>query len=492
MPSKFLIVRKDLNLDQVVIESDGLTIGRLTGNDLALNHPTVSRTQAGIKQVGSEFWIFNLSHANGTLLNGELIERTPLADGDLIQIGPYLLTPRYRDQDLLVEVEASLNPLPIEAAGAAGAAGTAGTGILLDKSQESGNTVLLNLAALMQRSKTSPEGTRRHSDGGLLTGLLPGVDEQALRIFWEKRKREAGKLTSETPLRPKTRVRLGRAQFNWRPTLDLAPGWKPAIFVWGTLIVLVLAVIALSMYLEAFSPGPISIAHSRKSFSSGPGVALVANGESCTKCHTLRTSMQENCASCHTTPTFNSKLSDPHEQVGLRCLSCHSEHRGMEFRPASTANTSCVRCHSDGSGVTSPSSGKALTTPHGGTLGYPVVNGRWNWDGISVDQWGRRTLPGRASDFAAKEQFHLVHLVGNRQGRLNCTDCHTAGLAQETLVTGLRESCVGCHSVKVGEPESTVASTVSLTGAGPSCTSCHSQHGTERNQPASVRQNAFN
>ncbi|MFN8002923.1 MAG: hypothetical protein U0X75_18125 [Acidobacteriota bacterium] len=42
--NKFVIIRKDLNLDPALIESEGLTIGRLTGNDLMLNHLTVSRT----------------------------------------------------------------------------------------------------------------------------------------------------------------------------------------------------------------------------------------------------------------------------------------------------------------------------------------------------------------------------------------------------------------------------------------------------------------
>ena len=76
----------------MVIESEGLTVGRLIGNDLALNHPTVSRTHAGIKEIEGDYWIFNLSEANGTLLNGEQIEKTPLADGDLIQIGPFFST----------------------------------------------------------------------------------------------------------------------------------------------------------------------------------------------------------------------------------------------------------------------------------------------------------------------------------------------------------------------------------------------------------------
>src|SRR5947207_2581449 len=74
--SKFIITRKDQEIDQIVIESEGLTMGRLTGNDLVLNHPTVSRTHAGIKEVSGDYWIFNLSQANGTLINGEQVDST--------------------------------------------------------------------------------------------------------------------------------------------------------------------------------------------------------------------------------------------------------------------------------------------------------------------------------------------------------------------------------------------------------------------------------
>ncbi|HSO76857.1 MAG TPA: FHA domain-containing protein, partial [Blastocatellia bacterium] len=87
--NRFIIKRNDLTVDDVVVESEGLTIGRLISNDLSLNHRTVSRTHAGIKEFNGEYWIFNLSSSNGTVLNGELVDRTPLADGDVLQIGHY-------------------------------------------------------------------------------------------------------------------------------------------------------------------------------------------------------------------------------------------------------------------------------------------------------------------------------------------------------------------------------------------------------------------
>src|SRR5436190_23108565 len=105
--SRFVIKRKDsVNaIDDLVIDSEGLSIGRLITNDLALNHPAVSRVHAGIKQLGKDYWIYNLSESNGTLLNGELVDRTPLAEGDVVQIGPFQLQVSYADKALRITVE---------------------------------------------------------------------------------------------------------------------------------------------------------------------------------------------------------------------------------------------------------------------------------------------------------------------------------------------------------------------------------------------------
>src|SRR5688572_22647933 len=103
--NRFIIKRKDQEIDNVYLESEGLTIGRLTGNDLVLNHRAVSRTHAGIKEFKGEYWIFNLSESNGTLLNGELVDKTSLVDGDVLQIGPYTLQVNYIEDSLGITVE---------------------------------------------------------------------------------------------------------------------------------------------------------------------------------------------------------------------------------------------------------------------------------------------------------------------------------------------------------------------------------------------------
>lgn len=494
--NKFVIIRKDLSLDPALVESEGLTIGRLTGNDLVLNHPTVSRTHAGIKELNGDYWVFNLSGANGTLLNGELVDQTPLADGDVVQIGPFFLYPRYVADGLMIEVEMTVKPLPVEAT-------NAGTGLLQAPDQSQTVRIDPGILAQLQRAKNTPKGTRRLSGTGMLTGMLKQVDAQALKVFWDKRKREAGKMATDSPLKPRQQRRLGKAQFNWMPTRDLQSSWPRSLFVWSILIVAVLSVTSIFVFKDAFSPGALSLAHARKNLAISPAIALNANSASCTTCHSVKASLNQNCASCHTTQAFHSEVSDQHMKAGLTCVACHSEHLGRDFRPALVANLACVGCHHDGSGYFSPLTGRELRSPHGGTFGYPVTDGRWTWSGITQQsEWTRKELPGLTSQFSVKEQFHLVHVAGRQQGRSNCTDCHTAGFEGSALKQGVRESCAGCHGVDTaaaGEQNEYALPFFadkgkrmmsSMQAGGPLCVSCHSQHGEEKELRASLRRMA--
>src|SRR5262245_1490205 len=492
--SNFFIVRKDQNIDQIEIESEGLTIGRLAGNDLSLNHPTVSRTHAGIKEISGDYWIFNLSDANGTLLNGEQIEQTPMADGDVIQIGPFFLYPKYQDEGLQLEIELTVRPFPVEPTGQ--------SQLILPTDQRKTVRFDLNKLALLQRGKTTPRGTRRLVGSGMLSGQLTAQDEQALKIFWDKRKREAGKIGGDSPLKPKGRRRLGKAQFNWSPTRDLQFPWPKPLFVWGAVIVTVLAVTSIFSFKEAYSRGPLSTPHVRKDLAMNPAIAKEINGSSCTTCHAVKTTMDQSCATCHTTVAFRSELSDEHTKVGLSCTACHTEHNGRDFRPAFVANIACTGCHRDGSGFISPLNKQPLKTPHGGTLGYPVTDdGRWNWAGISPAEWARKQLPGQTLQFTPKEQFHLIHTAGRQQGRLNCTDCHTSGFEGEAVRQGVRDACVACHGVNPTQAGAQISNAnlgfseraKNLMGntraGGPLCISCHTQHGEEKELRASLRRN---
>ena len=67
--STYIIIREDGAVDPSTLVCEGLKIGRNPDCDLLLNHPTVSRLQAGIKEIQGRFYLFNLSGSNPTTLN---------------------------------------------------------------------------------------------------------------------------------------------------------------------------------------------------------------------------------------------------------------------------------------------------------------------------------------------------------------------------------------------------------------------------------------
>src|SRR5437867_2732183 len=74
---------------RVSVGPDGLQIGRLPENDVAIPHSSVSRHHARITPVPGGYWIVDLDSRNGTQLNGERFrgESRWLSNGDTIVIG---------------------------------------------------------------------------------------------------------------------------------------------------------------------------------------------------------------------------------------------------------------------------------------------------------------------------------------------------------------------------------------------------------------------
>ena len=96
--NQYLIIRDDLPVDPVRIISEGLLIGRLSRCELILNHPSVSRVQAGIKQFEDNYYLFALRPRNPVILNGKPVEENEaLAAGDIIEVGPFHLQIDFAD-----------------------------------------------------------------------------------------------------------------------------------------------------------------------------------------------------------------------------------------------------------------------------------------------------------------------------------------------------------------------------------------------------------
>src|SRR5437588_3513628 len=357
--STFIIAREDRTVAPKTIISEGLRVGRLPDSDVWLNHPTVSRLHAGISKIEGYFYLINLSASSATTLNGRAIpfnESDALVDGDVVRIGPFFLNVEQTDEIFRLRVSLQF---------------------------------ALNVAEREPPPKTKTQaGT---TDGLLLPKRIVAASTEAansLKIFWDKRTRE--KAGRPWTLHPQPPRRPGKIRFNWTPTRDLVRPWPFAVFIWALLIVGTLSGVAAFAYKSAFTPQPLSTPHSVSSFALTPVIAKQSAGGSCTSCHALgvtvtnKEKMNANCASCHQTESFAATIIPAHRQAGITCTTCHTEHRGEDFRSVNAALKSCAKCHNDDN--KNLYNGKSVHTAHGGTYGYPVINGVWVWKGLDSEE----------------------------------------------------------------------------------------------------------
>jgi hypothetical protein len=472
MEATFIIIREDLQVDPVTIVAEGLLVGRLPTCELLLNHPSVSRLHAGITSADGEYYMRNLRPGNPIMLNGARLEEyEALADGDIIGIGPFAVNIAIVQGTLVLRVSLQI------AATAADA---------LTRKEVSGMWEMPTTVNL-EFPKESPDGEEApgaHKKPAREKAKPEASSSKALDVFWDKRITSATKTVKPSPLFPLSGRPTGKAQSVWAPTTDLRRRWPPMMLLWGAIPVALLAVAGALFYASAFSPAPLSDAHARSSMILSPPVADHANAGSCTSCHALRTNMEAKCASCHATEAFVPTVIRPHINAEIGCLACHSEHRGVEFSAIAGALQSCAQCHSDGNKTLY--NGKTVSTPHGGTFGYPVINGEWKWAGLDPEELLQRKatlklerLPTDTESQWRSKEFHAIHmyrvkavagLPGNKEGELSCSSCHNS-FAPPDLATP-KTTCAKCHN---GQTDPRARQQV-IASDKPNCTSCHIQH----------------
>lgn len=77
----------DLGVPRVTDLTAQISVGRTEGNDVILNHPSVSRKHARFEPRDSHWWVVDLKSTNGVKLNGNLITEAQVTPGDKIHIG---------------------------------------------------------------------------------------------------------------------------------------------------------------------------------------------------------------------------------------------------------------------------------------------------------------------------------------------------------------------------------------------------------------------
>jgi predicted CXXCH cytochrome family protein len=285
---------------------------------------------------------------------------------------------------------------------------------------------------------------------GLFNAVSPALDEQALNVFWDKRKREAGKIAPQTLLHPRTNKKVGKAQFNWRPSLDLSRIWRKSYFYWGAGLVVPLAIAAVIIYEGAYSPGEVSTAHTSSQMSAR-AIAVRPNQNSCSNCHGVTEGMQDKCVTCHTTPAtqtvqgFAPVVFDKHARENIGCIGCHVEHQGASSELGLKSNQLCANCHNGSYTIqTGDKAGQTLPIAHGGSVGYPVTNGVWA-KMLDADQLRSRASETGPDPPGFEPQFHAIHQLGRMNNRMSCKDATRRLRGEASFRKSPRAECAKCH-----------------------------------------------
>ena len=87
MPPHLSGIRGPLTGRTFALGDQPLTIGRAADNLVVIASPRASRHHAHIRREGAAFVLYDLGSANGTLVNGQRVQRAVLQPGDQIDIG---------------------------------------------------------------------------------------------------------------------------------------------------------------------------------------------------------------------------------------------------------------------------------------------------------------------------------------------------------------------------------------------------------------------
>jgi hypothetical protein len=144
---------------------------------------------------------------------------------------------------------------------------------------------------------------------------------------------------------------------------------------------------------------------------------------------------------------------------------------------------SCSQCHSDSNIATY--NGRKVHTPHDGTYGYPVENGRWTWKGVyrevadAIPEVNSSATGDKDEQARLSRQFHTIHVSrlkapegvkGDARGLVSCSSCHKSfnPVDRETP----RQTCAACHTT----PADAKGRDMRFGVGSANCISCHVQH----------------
>jgi pSer/pThr/pTyr-binding forkhead associated (FHA) protein len=89
--AKLILSMDNLALKEIPLDKERITIGRKPQNDIQIDNLAISDNHAVIVTILNDTFLEDLNSTNGTFVNGRLIHKHFLQDGDVIELGKYRL-----------------------------------------------------------------------------------------------------------------------------------------------------------------------------------------------------------------------------------------------------------------------------------------------------------------------------------------------------------------------------------------------------------------
>lgn len=128
MARLLLTYKKELVRNHLIIPGSVATVGRDRNNDIVIDHPSVSKLHAKIRQDDQGLYLSDLGSTNGTYVNDDKVMECQLAHQDWVSIGKHVLIV---DLYETLSLEATVQMLKAGSSGTADAEGT----MMLDMKQ---------------------------------------------------------------------------------------------------------------------------------------------------------------------------------------------------------------------------------------------------------------------------------------------------------------------------------------------------------------------
>jgi len=92
MMPRLILNFDERKLQEWAVGTHPVSIGRLPGNTVVIDHPAVSGRHARVSREGSEYVLEDLQSTNGTFVHDKPIVRHTLLEGDVIVLGRHTLS----------------------------------------------------------------------------------------------------------------------------------------------------------------------------------------------------------------------------------------------------------------------------------------------------------------------------------------------------------------------------------------------------------------